>query len=126
MRRFTALGAVAMLLALAPQARAATPAIAEQEAAYLIAAVEASGCLFYRNGMRYDAARAAAHLREKYALVATGNAIVTGEAFIEKVATKSAFTGLPYEIDCPGHARVTVATWLSDVLARHRAEEAPR
>ena len=121
-----AVRAVAAFLVLSPQARAEAPSTAAEEAAYLIGVVEASGCAFFRNGMRYDAARAAAHLREKYALVATGGAIATGEMFIEKVATKSAFTGLSYEIDCPGHARVTVAFWLSDALARHRAKEAPR
>jgi Family of unknown function (DUF5329) len=114
------------LLTGAPQVEAAEPLLAQQEAAYLIGAVETSGCTFYRNGVRYDAARAASHMREKYALVGASSPIPTGEAFIEKVATRSAFTGLAYEIECPGHERLTLAVWLTDSLARHRANGAPR
>jgi len=121
-----ALVAMVVLCAFAPRSVAAVPAVAEEEAAYLIVSVETSGCTFYRNGSRYDAGRAAAHMREKYALVATGGAITTGEMFIERVATRSAFTGLAYEVECPGSVRLPLAAWLRDVLARYRANGAPR
>ena len=118
--------AAAALVVLTVQARAVVPLVAQEEAAYLIGAVDTSGCTFFRNGLWYDAARAARHLREKYSLVTASGAIGTGEAFIDKVATKSAFTGLAYEVDCPEHARLTLATWLTDLLARHRASGTPR
>ena len=108
-----------------PPARAASPLVAQEEAAYLIGAVETSDCTYFRNGLWYAAARAAAHLREKYSLVNASGAIGTGEAFIDKVATKSAFTGLAYEVDCPERARLTLAAWLTDLLARHRAGGTP-
>jgi Family of unknown function (DUF5329) len=118
--------AMALLCILAPRIDAAEPPVPQEEVPYLIGAVEMSGCAFYRNGARYDAVRAAAHMREKYALVGERGVIASGEVFIDKVATRSALTGLAYEIECPGRERLELAVWLRDVLARHRANGAPR
>ena len=119
-------GAVALWLALLSGAGAQSPSVAQVETGYLVGLVEASGCTFIRNGMAYDAVRAAAHLREKSAMVAATGAIGTTEAFIERVATRSSLTGRLYEVSCVGHERVATAGWLREALARYRASGASR
>jgi hypothetical protein len=108
-------------LALAPVARAAPPAIAQTEINYLLGFIENCACEFFRNGSWYDAKKAAAHLRDKYAMLATGDRIQTAEDFIEQAATKSSLTGQPYEIRCSGEKAVVTNQWLRDLLARYRA-----
>jgi len=95
---------------------------AQTEINYLLDFVEISGCEFYRNGSWYDSVRAQDHLRKKYDYLAARDRIVTAEDFIEKAASESSFTGIPYEIRCGGGC-TTVATsaWLLAVLGRYRA-----
>jgi len=112
-------------LALAPVARAAPPAIAQTEINYLLGFIENCACEFFRNGSWYDAKKAAAHLRDKYAMLATGDRIQTAEDFIEQAATKSSLTGQPYEIRCSGEKAVVTNQWLRDLLARYRAHTGP-
>jgi len=61
------------------------------------------------------------HLRKKYDYLAARDRIVTAEDFIEKAASESSFSGIPYEIRCGGEC-TTVATsiWLLGILARYR------
>src|SRR5579864_8157671 len=73
-------------LTLAPVACAAPPVIAQTEINYLLGFIESSACEFFRNGSWYDAKKAAAHLRDKYEFMATGNRIQTVEDFIEEAA----------------------------------------
>jgi hypothetical protein len=108
-------------LALAPVARAAPPAIAQTEISYLLGFIENSACEFFRNGSWYDGKKAAAHLRDKYEMLATGDGIQTAEDFIEQAATKSSLSGQPYEVRCSGDKAVTTNQWLRDILARYRA-----
>jgi hypothetical protein len=112
--------------ALLLSAGAAPPTTALAETRYLIEFVEGSGCEFYRNGTRYDAARAGSHLRDKYTAVAAAGEIGTAEVFIEKVASRSSLTGRPYEVSCAGHERVLVADWLREELYRYRMKGASR
>lgn len=120
MRRLVALLAIVASAVAAPTIGAAPPSAARVETDYLVRFVERSGCEFYRNGSVYDSVRAASHLRDKYAAVNVNGQITTAEAFIEKVASRSSFTGIPYEVRCPGHARVTTAQWLRDALVSYR------
>lgn len=73
-------GAFALLIALAvlPAANAAPPPATHAEIAYLLRFVEQSGCDFHRNGSWYDSARAAAHLRDKYALLVARGKLCLG------------------------------------------------
>src|SRR5579863_6847182 len=91
---FLALAAIVMLNTV--QARAAAPLAAEVEIGYLLGLLEQSGCEFFRNGTWYDAERAQAHLRAKYAALAANNQIKTAEDFIEKAASNSSISGQPY------------------------------
>jgi hypothetical protein len=114
-------------LVLAPDVRAAAPAIAQTEINYLLGFIENSACEFFRNGSWYDAKKAAAHLRYKYKILATGDRIQTAEDFIEEAATKSSLSGQPYQVRCTGDKAVTTNQWLRDLLARYRAHaSAPR
>ena len=108
-------------LALAPAARAAPPAIAQTEINYLLGFIENSACQFFRNGSWCDARRAAAHLRDKYEMLASGDRIHTAEDFIEDVATRSSLSGQPYQVRCGGDKAIATNQWLRDILTRYRA-----
>ena len=119
-------GALAMSLALVARAGDLPPSAAQAETGYLLALVEASSCEFYRNGTAYDGSRAGSHLRDKYALIVAADHVLTADAFVEKVATRSSMTGRPYEVSCAGHERVPLGPWLREALARYRTNGAPR
>jgi hypothetical protein len=87
---------------------------------HLLSAVGSSGCEFYRNGTWYDATRAQAHLRRKLDFLVANDQIRTAEEFIEKVATKSALTNQPYEVQCGSGVAVSLNGWLRDELKRFR------
>ena len=93
----------------------------QTEINYLLDFVEISGCEFYRNGSWYDSVQAQEHLRRKYDYLSARDRIVTAEDFIEKAASESSLSGIPYEIRC-GSACTSIATseWLLAVLARYR------
>lgn len=97
----------------------------DSEIGYLVVAIQRSGCRFSRNGLEYDAAAAAEHLREKYAFVARGKPLGDTETVIERVATRSSITGRPYEVRCPGQDPVPLASWLRAALVRARASGGP-
>lgn len=103
-----------------PQVHAQPLKTVELEVNYLLNAIGASGCKFYRNGSWYSSVSAQAHLRDKYHYLAAGNFINTTEEFIEKAATKSSFTGLAYAVKCDGAAEVSSKQWLSEMLAHSR------
>ena len=117
----TILGLVVAVVLL-QAARAAPPATAEAEINYLLQFVETSGCEFYRNGSWFDAARAQAHLRDKYELLAKGDRISTAEDFIEQAATKSSLSGQAYKVRCGGGEPVTTTQWLRAALAALRKD----
>lgn len=89
------------------------------EIEHLLTYTGASRCEFYRNGTWHTAAQAQAHLREKLELLNARNQIQSAEDFIEKVATSSAFTKLPYQVRCSG-AATAVDGWLLHELQRYR------
>lgn len=102
-------------------AHAVPPANAETEVNFLLGSVEKSGCEFYRNGTWHDSTSASAHLHDKYKYLLARNQIHAAEDFIDKVATKSSFSGQPYQVKCAGRTAVTSRQWLLDELARFRA-----
>ena len=75
---------------------------AETEIRSLIQAVAESGCEFDRNGSLHSAEAAAEHLELKYA---RGKRYAdSAEAFIERLASKSSWSGKPYQMICDGEA----------------------
>jgi hypothetical protein len=102
-------------------AQAAPPAMAQAEINYLLAAIEQSGCQFYRNGSWYDSKQAQAHLRRKYEALTAANRIQSAEDFIERAATRSSMSGEAYAIRCHADPLVPTDRWLRDQLARYRS-----
>lgn len=101
---------LAMLIVAAAQA--APPARAAREIEQLITALATSDCEFQRNGRWYDAAKAQAHLRKKYAWLRKRNLVASAEQFIERAGSESSFSGRIYQVRCPGRPPVTSAAWL--------------
>lgn len=95
------------------------------EVDYMLGAVAASECDFYRNGSWYDAKKAVEHLRLKYQALLARNLIHSADDFIDKGATRSSMSGLPYGIRCPGMAEVPAAQWLRELLAQYRRSREP-
>jgi hypothetical protein len=115
------MGSVLMLgLLVVPVARAEPPIQVQIEVNFLLGYIEGSGCEFYRNGTWHDSKEAQAHLRDKYKWLAARNLINTTEDFIDRAATESSFSGLPYKVKCNGGATMTSNQWLRTELARFR------
>jgi|APFre7841882630_1041343.scaffolds.fasta_scaffold01339_6 hypothetical protein len=112
--------ALIVALNMLPAAHAAAPAAAQIEINHLLGLIEQSGCEFFRNGTWYNAQRAQAHLRAKYNVLAANDQIKTAEDFIDKAASKSSLSGLPYQIRCGGGAAMTTKQWFDAALVRYR------
>ncbi len=107
-------------LIVTPAAHAEPPVAVQIEVNFLLGYLDGSACEFNRNGTWNDAQTAQAHLRMKYNYLSARNKINTTEEFIEYAASKSSFTGQPYEVKCAGAATVTSSDWLRSELARFR------
>ena len=127
----TAVVILGCLMALTPATGMAGPPLAPPSAVaeinFLLSAIGASGCDFYRNGTWHDAHQAQAHLTEKYQWLVGRDRIRTAEDFIELAATRSSLSGKEYAVRCAGEAPVSSNSWLSEQLRRYRdAPGAPR
>jgi hypothetical protein len=99
----------------------AIPAYATQDDAeiqHLLSAIGSSGCTFTRNGTDHPAQAAEDHLRMKYRHA--GSRIGTAEAFIERLASESSWTGQPYLIHCGADQPVPSGDWLGNRLSEFR------
>jgi uncharacterized protein DUF5329 len=114
--------AFALLLGLvsAQSVQAQADTNAQIEINFLLGYIGGSGCEFYRNGTWHDAQAAQAHLKDKYRYLIARGLVATAEDFIEKAATKSSFTGEPYQVRCNGGVSVTTQIWLGQELVRFR------
>ena len=89
----------------------------EAEITALIEAVRESGCEFNRNGSLHSAGAAAEHLELKYS---RGKRYAdSAEAFIERLASKSSWSGKPYEMICDGETQ-PAGDWLTATLVALR------
>jgi len=90
----------------------------EAEITALIEAVRESGCEFNRNGSLHSAEAAAEHLELKYS---RGKRYAdSAEAFIERLASTSSWSGKPYEMICDGETQ-PAGDWLTMALATIRS-----
>ena len=101
----------------------AFPAAADMqdEIRYLLAFVEASGCVFERNGKVYDSKKARSHIQKKYDYAKRH--MDEAEDFIKYAATGSSMSGKNYHVTCSGNKQ-TSAEWLHGELSRYRADHA--
>jgi hypothetical protein len=108
-----------------PLAPTSAPALAVAEISYLLNAMGASGCAFYRNGSWYDSQTAQAHLQGKYARLLALDRIKTAEDFIDQAATRSSLSGKAYAVRCGQEASVSSSSWLYGLLLRYRDAAKP-
>ena len=121
-RRLIALG---LLLAAASFANGAPPDVAEREITALIEGLRDSPCRFQRNGRWYDGPRAAAHLQRKYDYVRDRGGVDSAEAFIDLAASRSSFTGRPYQVQCGKESAMESAAWFRARLGLLRGPKPP-
>jgi hypothetical protein len=114
------LGSLVLALTLGSAAHAAPTAAVADEITHLIGYLERSGCEFERNGHWYDAAAAKGHLQSKYELMSGRSQIISAEDFIERIASKSSFSGLAYEVRCNGSEPRPLDGWLREALVAYR------
>ncbi len=107
---------LAVVIAAFPVMAAGATMDAEIDA--LLAAVSASECVFIRNGKEYDVEKAVSHLQMKRKR--GGRYFSTTEEFIENIASKSSFSGKPYEIRCGDASPQSAAAWFGDRLQEMR------
>jgi hypothetical protein len=82
----------------------------------LLARIVASEVRFLREGQEHSGKEAAEHLRQK--LSVAGPRIVTLNEFIDKLASRSATTGKPYEVKLPDGKTVPAKEWLETTSAQ--------
>ena len=92
---------------------------ADAEIRALIQAVAESECEFNRNGSLHSAEAAAEHLKLKYS---RGKRYAdSAEAFIERLASKSSWSGKPYQMICDGETQ-PAGDWLTMRLEALRSQ----
>lgn len=107
---------------------AALPVLADDatmnaEIDFLLEAVAESSCVFVRNGKEHAAPDAKKHLQTKRK---RGRKYFdTAEEFIDRLASRSSFSGKDYMIRC-GDETSTAGAWFSSALARYRSESTQR
>ena len=106
------------LLALGMQAGLSHAESMDEEIDYLIGAVGSDGCTFVRNGERFSARAARAHLRSKRRRNA--HLIHSTEEFVQKIASQSATTRKPYLFSCRGEGERSANEWFSALLQQRR------
>jgi hypothetical protein len=114
----TATACVLAALAMLPGALPA--ATMDEEIDYLLATVGASNCTFIRNGKSYAAKSAQDHLQMKRK---RGKRYYDStDEFIDRIASKSSFSGKPYRIQCGDGPEQTATAWFSALLRQRRAD----
>ena len=89
----------------------------------LLSRLEASGCQFNRNGSWYRGQEARDHLLRKLEYIEGMTTIQSTEQFIELAASKSSFSGEPYQVKCGDESPVQSQEWLSQQLASIRSSK---
>ena len=116
-RRYTL--AVVAILSIATSSAWAEEQTVTVEVNYLINAVSDSGCNFMRNDKKHTASEAVDHLQMK---AKRGKRYYdTADEFIDRIASKSSWSGKPYMIQCAGKPAVAAADWFSRILVDFRA-----
>ncbi len=91
---------------------------------HLLESVGSSECTFIRNGKEYSSVDAENHLRMKYR---RGKKWASdADAFIERLASKSSFSGKPYRIRCGANPAQLASEWLTARLVGFRNENGAR
>jgi len=114
-----ALVAAALFMTLFMTGLPATASSPSQEIQHLLDFIAASTCAFIRNGVAYDGAEAATHVKDKYEYYR--NDIHSAEDFIARAASRSELSGKPYLVRC-GADTEPAADWLTKELTIFRGQ----
>lgn len=120
MKRLAASLALLLPLVAFAQPAAPLPARTGTETEHLLDYIAKSGCKFNRNGSWHDMAAARSHVATKYGYLIERGMIDSAEAFIDKAASRSGFSGSDYLVQCPGADAMPSGAWLKAELARFR------
>lgn len=96
----------------------ADPGTMDTEIDFLVNTVAESSCTFIRNGTEHDAKAASEHLQMKRQR--GKRHYDTTELFIERIASRSSWTGKDYQIRCPDGETRTANEWFKARLAEYR------
>ena len=96
----------------------ASSATMNEEIDALLDAVASSECVFVRNGKEYDVDDAVSHLQMKRER--GGRYFDSTEEFIERIASKSSWSGKPYEIHCGEDEPYLAIDWFNARLKEIR------
>jgi hypothetical protein len=118
-KRFFSATAIAFWSALSFAAPTADPVRAEIDT--LLSRLQVSGCQFNRNGSWFSGAEAKDHLLSKLDYIEGRSTIQSTEQFIELAASKSSFSGKPYQVKCGSEAPINSQSWLTRQLAAIRS-----
>lgn len=94
----------------------------QQTIDYLLDYVSQSGLTFLRNGRRYTATEAAAHMRRKFEHFRDD--IESAEDFIRLTATRSLASGKLYTIVEEDGRELATGDWLTGILFEYRSRKA--
>ena len=103
------------------------PAREQKRVDYLLASIRSlPGAVFIRNGTEHSAVEAADHLamklrRAKTSWFAPAAETWSAEMFIEKIASRSSFSGKPYQIRFANGSVEDAGDWLLQQLERYDA-----
>jgi Family of unknown function (DUF5329) len=107
---------VAAAILACPTAFAADASM-DDEIDFLLASVAESGCIYIRNGKEHSGDAARDHLQMKRE---RGRKYYdTTEEFIERIASKSSWSGKPYRIRC-GDTEEDAGAWFTRTLESFR------
>jgi len=92
----------------------------DSEIDFLLDSVVTSDCVFFRNGKTHDAIAARKHLQMKRK---RGKRYFdSADEFIERLASKSSWSGDAYLIQCGSEPQQTANDWFTALLLKYRAE----
>lgn len=103
----------------------APAALAEEhmdgEIDHLLETVANSNCVFVRNGKEHGAEAAKDHLSLKRRR--GKRYFSSAEEFIDRLASRSSWSGKPYYIRCEDGQQQLASSWFYDVLAEYRSAQ---
>ena len=112
---------VSILVAMTVFSEAVEAGTMDDEIDFLLTTVGSSECVFIRNGDQHEAAAAQKHLQMKRK---RGKRYYdNADEFIEKLASKSSFSGKLYYIQCGDEAEQPAGEWFSAALSTYRAQQ---
>ena len=92
----------------------------DREIDFLLDSVVSSDCTFIRNGKKHEASAARDHLQMKRR---RGKRYFdSSEEFIERIASKSSWSGDNYLIQCGDDQQQMAKTWFTALLMQYRNE----